>query len=647
MKKKKVKLIERTVLVIVLATISSVLCIPMFQNLRFGLDLQGGFEVLYQVESTDGSKLTPDMLTNTYKTIGKRIDVLGVSEPTIIVEGENKIRVGLAGITDIEQARNLLSKAANLTFRDTNDQLLMTSSVLKSGKAKVSQDSYGRPAVSLSVKDNDTFYQVTKKLSEQTDKRIVIWLDFEEGVNSFAKEKDSCGSTSNSRCLSVAGVSQGFASDVIIQGNFTQEEVKSLVELINSGSLPTKLTEISSKTVDASFGKNTLDKTFQAGVIGIALIMLTMTLTYRFAGFIASIGILLYTLITLFIFWLVGGVLTLPGIAAIVIGIGMAVDACVISFSRMKDEQKNGENLKNAFKKGNKNSFMTILDANLTTLIVAIILFLFGESSVKGFATMLIISILVTLFVMVFVMRWLLKLFIETDYFNEHWNYFIGNIKKKQNQFDFLKHRNKMWIGFIILFLIGTILLTTQGLKLGVDFKGGTVINVGENHTLEKEKIQKEIETKNYTIYEVEAQDEQSLTLKIEETLTKEEVLQLQTTIQNNYQASTDIGVVSNIVKQELIKNAFLSLILAAIGMIIYVSIRFEWTYAVCGIIALLHDVLMILFAFCLFKLEISSIFIAAILSIVGYSINDTIVVFDRIRENIKTKQIIWMTYFK
>ena len=364
-----------------------------------------------------------------------------------------------------------------------------------------------------------------------------------------------------------------------------------------------------------------------------------MTLTYRFAGFIASIGILLYTLITLFIFWLVGGVLTLPGIAAIVIGIGMAVDACVISFSRMKDEQKNGENLKNAFKKGNKNSFMTILDANLTTLIVAIILFLFGESSVKGFATMLIISILVTLFVMVFVMRWLLKLFIETDYFNEHWNYFIGNIKKKQNQFDFLKHRNKMWIGFIILFLIGTILLTTQGLKLGVDFKGGTVINVGANHTLEKEKIQKEIETKNYTIYEVEAQDEQSLTLKIEETLTKEEVLQLQTTIQNNYQASTDIGVVSNIVKQELIKNAFLSLILAAIGMIIYVSIRFEWTYAVCGIIALLHDVLMILFAFCLFKLEISSIFIAAILSIVGYSINDTIVVFDRIRENIKTKQ--------
>ena len=254
----------------IVITVLICLCFPgLFKNLKFGLDLQGGFEVLYKVESINGEVVTNDMVTNTYKTMLKRIDGLGVSEPVITVEGEDKIRVQLAGVTDIEQARTILSKAANLTFRDTKNNLLMNSDVLVSGGAKVSQDQKGLPAVSLSINNKDEFYKVTKAISESEDNRIVIWLDFDEQTDSFEKEQAKCGSLSSSRCLSVAGVSQGFSSDVIIQGNFSKEEVTSLVELINSGSLPTKLTEISSKTVDASFGANTLQKTFIAGLIGI------------------------------------------------------------------------------------------------------------------------------------------------------------------------------------------------------------------------------------------------------------------------------------------------------------------------------------------------------------------------------------------
>ena len=407
-------ILKRIFWLVLLFVASILVLIPTIKHVNYGLDLQGGFEVLYQVSSLDGSKMTSDKLTSTYKTIGKRIDTLGVSEPNIVVEGEDKIRVELAGVTNIEEARKILSKAANLTFRDTSDNLLMTSDVISG--AKLGSDSNGRPAVALSVRDKETFYKVTKKVSEMSDNRIVIWLDYTEGEDSFSKEGNKCG-TSSSSCLSVASVGEGFASDVIIQGNFTTEEAETLSSLISSGSLPTKLEEISSKTVDASLGANSLSKTFTAGIIGIALIMVVLICLYRFAGFVSSVGIMIYTALVFAIFWLVGGVLTLPGIAAVLIGIGMAVDSSVISFSRIKDELKKGSKLKYAVKNGNKNSFASILDGNLTTLVVALILFIFGESSVKGFATMLIISIAVTMFVMVFVVRWLINYTIKTGFF--------------------------------------------------------------------------------------------------------------------------------------------------------------------------------------------------------------------------------------
>ena len=166
---------------------------------------------------------------------------------------------------------------------------------------------------------------------------IVIWLDYNGMTDSFAKEGSLCG-TSESNCLSAATVSQGFASDVIIQGNFTEDEVNNLVDLINSGSLPSKLTEISSKTVGASFGDDTLQKTLIAGVIGVVLIGVLLVVIYHFSGFVSTISMLLYTFLVFLVFWLVGGVLTLPGIAALVLGIGMSVDSNVITFARIKEE---------------------------------------------------------------------------------------------------------------------------------------------------------------------------------------------------------------------------------------------------------------------------------------------------------------------
>lgn len=653
----KKNVIITAILMSLLAVVICLLFIPLFKNLKFGLDLQGGFEILYKVDSIDGSKMNSSKLTATYKTLSKRIDSLGVSEPEIILEGNDKIRVKLAGVTDPEQARTQLSTVATLSFRDTDDNLLMTSEVLKAGGAKVSQDSSGNPAVLLTVKDKDKFYEVTNKVKDYEKNMIVIWLDYNGMTDSFAKEGSLCG-TSGSNCLSAATVSQGFASDVIIQGNFTEDEVNNLVDLINSGSLPSKLSEISSKTVGASFGDDTLQKTLIAGVIGVVLIGVILIAIYHFAGFVSTISMLLYTFLVFLVFWLVGGVLTLPGIAALVLGIGMSVDSNVITFARIKEELYKGKSLPLAFKEGVKCSFSAILDSNLTTLIVAIIMFIFGESSIKGFATMLIITVIVTMFTMVFLTRILLNLFVKTDYFNDKTKLFIGvkkedipNVSKNEKvkkvpfaKVDFLKNR-KLFAGVsAIIILVGAVTIGFCGLNLGIDYRAGSDITIATDKDLTKKQINGDLSELKLKSSDITIGDEETV-IRIDSALDGDKVKEVNTYFEDKYDAKVNIGVVSNVVQRELIKNAILSVLLALVGIILYVSFRFKFSYAVSGVVALLHDVLIMIALFGIFNIEVSSMFIAALLAIIGYSINDTIVTFDRVREKLKNEDESKLSY--
>ena len=651
--KKKKNGKKRTILTSLILTLVVVLIcfcfIPLFNNLKFGLDLQGGFEILYKVDSIDGSKMTNEKLKATYKTLSKRIDSLGVSEPEITIEGKDKIRVKLAGVKNPEEARSQLSTVATLSFRDTEDNLLMSSDVLKAGGAKISQDSSGKPAVLLSVKDKNKFYDVTKEVSSRSNNQnmIVIWLDYNELTDSYEKEGSKCG-TSESNCLSAATVSQGFASDVIIQGSFTEDEVSNLVDLINSGSLPAKLTEVSSQTVGASFGSNTLNTTLVAGIIAIIAIIAILMLIYHFAGFISGVSIMIYTFLVFGIFWLVGGVLTLPGIAALLLGIGMAVDSNVITFSRIKDELLKGKSLKSAFTEGSKSSFSAIIDSNLTTFIVAIIMFIYGESSIKGFSTMLIITVIITMLTMVFLTRFLLKLFVNTGYFDDKTKLFI-NINKddipdvskneeikpgKFSKVNFLKHKKLALSISIIVILIGGVVILFRGMNLGIDYRAGTDITIVTDDKLTKKSLNSDLKKLNLKSSSITITDEET-DIRIDDALNGDTVKEVNNYFEDKYNAKVNIGVVSNLVQKELVKNAILSVLIALIGIVIYVSIRFKVSYAVGGVVALIHDVLMIFALFGMLRLEVNSMFIAAVLAIIGYSINDTIVLFDRIRENL------------
>ena len=651
--KKKIGLGKTITLTILLLLVSVGICFsfkPLFKSLKFGLDLQGGFEVLYKAEPIDGSKMTNEKLEATYEILRNRIDSLGVSEPEIILEGNDRIRVKLAGVKDEDQARKQLSTVATLSFRDTDDNLLMTSDILGS-RSKVTEDKSGKPAVSLNIKNSskDKFYTVTNRIKDKEDgkNRIVIWLDFEEGKDSYAAEASKCG-TSGSKCISAATVSEAFAGDVIIQGNFTTEEATTLSTLINSGSLPSRLTELSSKTVEASFGAGTFNKIVLAGIIGFILIVVIMLFAYHFSGLISGILMLIYTILVFLVFWTIGGVLTLPGIAALILGIGMAIDSVVITFSRIKDELYKGRSLEYAYKEGTKSSLSSIIDANLTTLIIAIIMFKFGESSIKGYATMSMITIAVTMLTMVFLTRKLLGIFVKSKFFDERTNFFINVNKKdipdvsKNEEVKKVPFKNTDFVGktkifatlSIIIIIAGAVMIPVKGLNLGIDFKSGSDISLVTDEKLSKTDIEKDIKELKLTSSSITI-DNKETDIVVTNVFDETKVEKVKNYFKDKYDASVDINVISNVVKKDLIKNAIFSVLISLIGIILYVSIRFKFSYAIGGIVALAHDVLMMFAVFALSRLEVNTMFIAAVLAIVGYSINDTIVCFDRVRENL------------
>ncbi|MDE6195913.1 MAG: protein translocase subunit SecD, partial [Erysipelotrichaceae bacterium] len=643
-------IITATIIAIILTFYGSIR-----DNMKLGLDLQGGFEILYEVEPLEGKTL-PSISAVT-QSIQKRIDVLGVNEPEISVEGENRIRVQLAGVKDADQARRVISSTANLTFRDVNDNLLMDATVLKEGQAQVSSDEYGRAVVTLNLQDSAKFYEVTQKVSKMgTGKNLMVaWLDFKEGVDSYAteskKEKPSY--------ISAATVNEGINSQsATISGNFTREEAQELANLINSGSLPVKMNEVYTNAVSAEYGIDAFSRTMMAGAIGIIAIMIFMILYYRLPGLISAITISTYVFVVFLIYNAMGGVFTLSGIAALVLGVGMAVDSNIITFERIKDSMYSGRSVRTAFYEGSSRSFRTILDSQLTTFISAFILYIFGTGSVKGFATMLIVSIITTLLLIVFVARFLLKLIIDSGYVDNKRHLFavkeehVPNISKGEEQFYFGRFQKFDFVGKAKYFIIASISVlvlscvamgvhAVQGngaLNLGIDFTSGTKMTIQSDTAIDRDTLSKELSALGIEASSIQINGEGNAIANvfIKQSLSEETLKTAKESLKNTYGHEISENTVTPVVGQELIRNAILISVLAWVGVLIYISIRFKWDYAISGIVALIHDVLIIL-AFCaIFRLEINTEIIAVLLAIIGYSINNSIVVFDRIRELVR-----------
>ncbi|PTH64643.1 protein translocase subunit SecDF [Staphylococcus arlettae] len=657
--KKSSKIVAFLLLVVILFAGMGLTYKNVVKDVNLGLDLQGGFEVLYQVDPLqEGDKIDNDAVQATAKTLENRVNVLGVSEPKIQVEDQNRIRVQLAGVENQSQAREILSSQANLTIRDADDNIKLTGKDIQQGSAKQEfKQNTNQPAVTFKLKDSDKFKKVTEESSKKKENVMVVWLDYEKG-DSYQKEK----SKKDPKYVSAASVDKPINSDSVeISGGFNGEkgvqEAKQIADLLNAGSLPVDLNEIYSNSVGAQFGQDALDKTILASIIGVAIIYLFMLGFYRLPGLVAIIALTTYIYLVMVAFNFISGVLTLPGLAALVLGVGMAVDANIIMYERIKDELKVGRTLKQAYKKANKSSFLTIVDANLTTVIAAAVLFFFGESSVKGFATMLLLGILMIFVTAVFLSRGLLSLLVSSNYFKNKLSWFgvkkserfdindgkdVHDLKTPYEKWNFVKLAKPLLSLSVIIIIIGAIILFVFRLNLGIDFTSGTRVDFEADNKVSQDKVTQTLEKDNFKPDQVSiGENGKNISVQFKNDLNKDQVAKIKNTVDKTFGHDPTVNTVSPVIGQELAKNAMMALIYAAIGIIIYISLRFEWRMGLSSILALLHDAFMIVAVFSLFRIEVDITFIAAVLTIIGYSINDTIVTFDRVRENLHKVKVI------
>ena len=374
----------------------------LLNSLKLGLDLKGGFEILYEAEPLEaGQTVTRQSLIQTAQSLERRINALGTTEPEITTEGTNRIRVRLAGVTNESEVRELLKKPADLTFRSaaegdvpgTYSKIELRGNDFVENAATVYSNNINQPEISIKVKDKEKFAEITQRL---IGKPLAIYLDQE--------------------LLSAPEVRQALTDgSASISGNYTRDEANRLADTINLGALPLKLTEKYSQSVGATLGQISLEQTIRAGLIGSAIILIFMIAMYRVPGLVAGFCLIVHTWLVLAIFYLGDFVLTLPGIAAFVLGIGMAVDANIITYERIKEEMLTGKSIRSSMIAGGKHSFRTVMDANITTIIAGGVMFFLGTGSVRGFALVLIVDIVVSILTNVYFSRFLLNLLIKAD----------------------------------------------------------------------------------------------------------------------------------------------------------------------------------------------------------------------------------------
>ncbi|HAO60639.1 MAG: preprotein translocase subunit SecD [Firmicutes bacterium GWF2_51_9] len=625
------------------------------KNMTLGLDLQGGFEIVYEVTPLeDGGDLPA--LSAVARSVSKRIDILGVNEPEIIIEGNNRIRVQLAGVNDQEQARRIISATANLEFRDVDDKLLADASILEEGGASLGYEN-GFIVVSLKIKDQDKFYEITKEVATRSNGKnmIVTWLDFEEGVDSYDAEAEKVEKGETPKYVSAATVSEGINGDAIIKGSFTENEAREMADLINSGSLPVKMTELYSNVVSAQYGANAFSQTMFAGILGVIGVALFMMLVYRLPGIISAIMLMLYVFFVMLVYNTMGGVFTLPGIAALVLGVGMTVDANVITFERIKDELYLGRSVRKAFEEGHQLAWWTIFDSQFTIFISAVIMYMFGTGAVKGFATMLMVTIFGTLLINVFFVKFLLGLLVKSTLLDKKPTWFavrakdLPDISKGEepryhgifSKVDFVGV-SKYFITASIVVLVGGLLVGgfnfVKGddfMNLGIDFTSGTKITVLSDTVLDEATLKADFAELGIENFQLQFSGDKIANITTKEVLTRPVLEEISDAMLEKYGYASNDSVVTPIVGGELVRSAFILSVLAWILMLAYIAFRFELDYAVGMIVALVHDVLIVLAVFSIFRLEVNTELVSVILAIIGYSADDTIVIFDRIRENI------------
>ena len=625
-----------------------------------GLDLSGGVSITYQIVTENPTQTD---INDTIAKMEERAENYS-TEYAVYQVGEDRITVEIPGVFDANAVLEELGSPGALYFiRERNadgkenysydssseekmpyvlnytlEELIADGSVILTGndvkmaEAGHQPDQYGNQAPIVSMAFTDEAAQI---FATETEKA--------------AKERTTIAIYYDDHFISVPMVEEAITNgQCVISGSNTYAEAEELATFIRIGAISLKLEEIESNVVGAQLGSQALTSSVKAAAIGLLLIMIFMIVIYRLSGVVSAIALSIYTFATILLIQLAEITLTLPGIAGIILGIGMAVDANVITFARIKEEIASGKTVSMSIKDGYKKAFSAILDGNVTTFIAAFVLMALGSGTVKGFAYTLMISILMSMFTALVVAKYLMQALFAVGFKNEK---FYGRAKEVKSV-DFMKRRG-LWFAVSIAVVVSGVAgmlyfgsTTGNALNYGIEFAGGTSTTVDFGKEYSIEEIEREIipyvseVIKDATVQAVTVDESTEIVLKTR-TLSLEErealnamLVEIFSVDENTISSQSISSTVSN----EMRQDAIIALVVACIAMLIYIRFRFQdIRFAASAIIALVHDVLVVLAAYALLRITVGNTLIACVLTIVGYSINNTIVVFDRIRENMAT----------
>ena len=621
--------------------------LPLKEKINLGLDLQGGMHLLLKVDTSGlPEEAKEDAPLKALEIIRNRIDEFGVKELSVYRQGTDEIVVQLPGVTDRERARDLIGKTALLEFKlveDSQDlyakalegqvpdgyelkdvdkekillnqKTLLTGDTLVNAEVKFDQSRFNEPyvAIEFNAKGSSVFSEIT---GANTGKRLAIVLDGKVHSAPRINERIPSGKAS-------------------ITGRFTVEEASDLAIILRAGTLPAPIYIEEERTVGPLLGRDSINSGIRASLIGLILIFIFMVVYYLFAGMIASFAMLLNFVIILGTLGWIHTTLTLPGIAGMILTIGMAVDANVLIFERMREEMATGKHMRSVISFGYDKAYSAILDSNITTLIAAALLFQFGSGPIKGFGVTLSIGLMASMFTGIFVTRIIFELISTNKNFTK-----LPMLKLfPKTSIDFIAKR---WIAYtlsIIVLLAGLGTFIMRGEKMyGIDFTGGQIQEYSFSKHVSTEDVRKVIDgigVKDATIQQFVNKNQVLIKTSLDEADKIGDALK--TGFQDNPYELLRVEKVGPSVGKLLKKNALLALIWSLAGILIYVGIRFKnMAFAAAGVLALFHDVFIGMGALAMAGGEMDLNIIAALLTIAGYSVNDTIVIYDRIRENLK-----------
>ena len=624
------------------------------KNIRLGLDLAGGVSVTYQ---TVKENPTAKQMSDTIYKMQMRVEGLG-EEPVVYQEGSNRINIDIPGADDAEAVLKKLGRAGNVLFVQ-GDKLAQylekpDAGIYRGAKLAVEEQKlYDAGIVIVDGSDIDDAEPNTD--NSGTGTQYVVSLEFNgAGATKFAEgTKNAIGSTIailyDGKVISNPSVKEqitGGKAQIDGMGSF--EEASEIASTIRIGALPIALEEIRSNVVGAKLGQDAIKTSLLAGLIGIIVIILFMIVMYRVPGVAASIALVFYVGAISFVLNCFDVTLTLPGVAGILLSIGMAVDANVIIFTRIKEELAEGNSLETAMKNGFGKALSAIIDGNITTIIASVVLLMMGSGTVASFAKTLMIGVILSMFTALYVTRFILNGLVALGFNDVK---FFG-VAKQAKPMAFVKNFPKYAVVSVVLFLVcaGALVMnkvnTGAILNYGLDFKGGTSTTVTFGSDVNAQEIKGEVETMVNDMFHMspeiaEVKGENTLTIKTN-VLDKDQRAQLSDAFATKYgvdESTIESETISASVSGEMKRDAIVSIVVAVILMLIYIAIRFsDVTFGASAILALIHDVIIVLMVYAvgsaLGMISVSNTFIACMLTILGYSINSTIVTFDRIREN-------------